>query len=220
MTKKEQLLEVCSKDYYMYGSLIRRLLEKDSLDDLINKISDDNFEVKGSCIFKTDYITHDELFIYNLDRFIYFFKHKLFVEEGESRFILETILQSKYAKLLLEKTFCFDMKMIKHYDLEYKKIICDSFYKNIKYLKLTFSEFFLEENINVDDKNLNNKNIDNIFNLLKGLVNCKRNNLYYLFMDIDKLENTSTILDYYVSIWEEIIEIYRKKKIHLVLLEN
>ncbi len=220
MTRKEELLEVSCKDYYMYGTLIKSLLKKDVLDDYIKDISDDEFEVKGSCIFKTDYITHNELFIYNLDRFIYFFKHKLLIEEGESRYILEVILKSKYAKLLLEKTFCFDMDYIKHYDTEYKKIICDSFYENIKFLKLTFSNFFNEEKINEEKETLIGKNLENIFTLLRGMVNCKRSNIYYLFIDVDDLGTQNRVLDYYVDMWEGIIQTYQKKKKHLLLLES
>lgn len=220
MTRKEELLEVCCKDYYMYGTTIRNLLKKDILDNYIEQISDDKFKVKGSCIFKTDYITHSELFVYNLDRFIYFFKHKLLIEEGESRYIVELILKSKFTKLLLEKTFCFNMRYIKHYNTEYKKIICDNFLKNIKCLQMTFSDFLKNEKINIDENALNGKNLDKIFNLLKGMVNCKRSNIYYLFIDVDNLENNNSVLNYYVSMWEGIIKEYETKKEHLILLEN
>lgn len=220
MTRKEELLEVSCKDYYMYSNIIRDLLNKGILDECIQEISDDNFGVHGSCIFKTDFITHSELFIYNIDRFIYFFKHKLLIEEGESRYILEIILKSKYVKLFLEKTFCFDMKYIKYYDKGYKKIICDNFFSNLKYLKITFPKLIEESKIDIDNKKNSDKNLNNIFKLLTGLVNCKRHSVHVLFEDIDKLENKNSILDYYVMMWETIIHKYNEKKEYLILLEH
>lgn len=219
MTRKDELLEVCYKDYYMYGSVMHSILEKDILDGYINQITDDQLLVKGSCIFKTDYITHSELFIYNLDRFIYFFKHKLIIEEGESRYILELILNSKFSKILLEKTFCFDNDYINHYNLEYKKILCDNFYKNIKCLKASFKEFFAKEQIDVEQKKLSGKNLEKVYKLLCGMVNCKRSDVHYLFADVDDWSNHDAKINYYVLMWEGLIKEYESKYIYLTKLE-
>lgn len=219
MTRKEELLEVCYKEYYMYGSIMQGIIKKNILDALIDKITDDKLLVKGSCLFKTDYITHSELFIYNLDRFIYFFKHKLIIEEGESRYILELILSSKFSKILLEKTFCFDNNYIKHYDIEYKKILCDNFYKNIKCLKASFSSFFAEAQIDVDQKRLGGNNLNKVYRLLCDMVNCKRNDVHYLFADVDDWSNQYAKINYYALMWEALIKEYESKHMYLDKLE-
>lgn len=219
MTRKEELLEVCYKEYYMYGSIMQGIIKKNILDALIDKITDDKLLVKGSCLFKTDYITHSELFIYNLDRFIYFFKHKLIIEEGESRYILELILSSKFSKILLEKTFCFDNDYIKHYDIEYKKILCDNFYKNIKCLKASFSSFFAEAQIDVDQKRLGGNNLNKVYRLLCDMVNCKRNDVHYLFADVDDWSNQYAKINYYALMWEALIKEYESKHMYLDKLE-
>ena len=219
MSRKEELLEVSCKDYYMYGNIIKDLINKDIINEYIKKISNDKFNVTGSCIFKTDYITHSELFIYNLDRFIYFYKHKLLIEEGESRYILEVVLKSKYAKLLLEKSFCFDLENIQHYNMEYKKILCDNFYKNLRFLKFTFNEILKKEKIDVDKKELSEDNIDNIFKFLCGLTNCKRNHIFCLFEKLDSRTVKDGILDYFVHMWEDVVEQYKTKNKYLKLLE-
>lgn len=215
--RKKEIIKVISKKSNQNSYLIINMVKQNKIDHLIKKISDNKTKVNITTLTKKKILIPSEQFIILINNFIYFFKENFYFIKNNSDYIIEILLQNnKYTKYLLTKKYIGNNKNIIYFSNNTKKLITSGFYSNIKKLskKSKLIDNFVKEN-NINIKN----NIDSLFNILIKISFCNANhfNLPLLFEDIDnyfkntKSNNITSINNFYIKEWENMLNNYYKK---------
>lgn len=237
--KKEKLKKILINNKFSESYIINNMLTKETLDKLINKITNSKAKVNVTTLTKKNYLTNNEQFLYLINNFIYIFKDEFYFLQNNLNYIIETLLQDeKNTKYLLCKKYIGNNKYTEYFSNNTKKLIIYGFYNNIKTLSkksITIKNFSINNNIKLTKKTLSNKDLDNIYTLLKklSLSNAKELNNYQLFENIDhyvketlknKKYNNKNIKNIikqnYINNYEFMINNYETKKEAVNILLN
>lgn len=233
--KKVILKNIILNSEHCYDMTIYRLLNKDCLDDIINKI--DNIPVVSN-VDITKVITADEQFIQLLDRLLFCFKDVFFIS-GSTQYIIETIIctnKSRIKRYLLSKHYLGDNNYIDFFNDSICRIFISNFIQNSKYISL-ISSLLKKEKIKAKDTD--EYTLDEVFKivtLLSDLVFCSHGRycVVYLFYNIDyeinnhteavnnnrkckriKRHYKETLIEHYKDQYELIIKDYIQRKKYL-----
>ena len=104
MNKYEKLRSMCSSSKILCGTDVYNLLEEDYMKELVSKIKDGTVTVKSKMALGTDKVQRYEIFLHNLDRFVYYLRDRLFINPTEFRIYLGYLIESNYIdKILFSK---------------------------------------------------------------------------------------------------------------------
>lgn len=229
--KNKQLKKELINSNLSYSFLIANMLNKGSLDQLINNIENNKIKVKITTITHKKYLLNNEQFLLLLNNFIHIFKEEFYFLQNNSDYIIETLLQNKkYTKYLLCKKYIGNNKYLNYFSRNIKKLIIHGFNNNLKKLSsksLTINNFIKDNNINLKTSMISKKEIEKNYNILLKLSMCnaKELNNYQLFEDINYyIEQTlknikknhnktvKSIEQNYINNWELMIKNYYEKK--------
>lgn len=229
--KIEQLKKELINNDFSYSYLIVNMLNKGTLNQLIDKITNTNTKVKVTTITKKNYLSSDEQFLSLLNNFICIFKEDFYFLQNNSDYIIEILLQNeKYTKYLLSKIYIGNNKYIHYFSKNIKKLIIYGFNNNLNNLSkksLIINKFIKDNNINIKKRMISIKEIEKSYNILLKLsiCNAKELNNYQLFEDVNYyIEQTlknikinpkkiiESIEQNYIKNWEFMINKYYEKK--------
>ena len=186
--KRMQLLS--TGDVYTCNGELLRLLKNKAIEPLLNELSNDKITMNSEFIFKKKIVTHEELFLYNLDKYIGYIKDNYFINHNELIAILPLTLDNKYSKILLsKKQFHSDFNYNIYYD-SFRKMFLSNIFNNMMY----YSSFvknqtnFIEMYDNFKSYDLDdNKNALAFEDFMKKIINVRKNNLIDIFVDHEKI---------------------------------
>lgn len=172
--------------------LILKFLDDGKLDSLVNKI-DLNLSVNivDYCIYKKDSLSGVDLFLINLDYFIFYINECLFL--GAYHYVfLDLIFKTTNLDILLYKDYIHkNMEVQNYYNKELNKIIVYQFIKNMKFMYQSIKVYLECFNIFYDDLSVNTPFMTKkLLELLNALIVSNYNDLVSLMATLfsEKLE--------------------------------
>lgn len=212
----KNLKKECLKDIYTNKTELYNLINNKYVKKLINQLDESQTKITSTLVHKKDYLEHYELFLYNLDYFISYFKTKFIIRNVEFEYILSIIFKSQYANVFLEKKFIHDNEDFDYFIIEFQKLITDYFIKNLTFFQYCFDDLFTKEKITANNLNIDTKNnLDKYFNLLKNIINCNRDNIYFMFEDPTNLDEKRNEVSHRLMVWKMALETYFTRKNYL-----
>lgn len=213
---KDEIKEVCFMTDFLRSQFVYKIIDSGMLDKQIPHIQTGKVKTSMYNSFKDGIASCGELFVLNLDKFLMYLDFNFIIPNAEKFAVLNSIFKSKYTQFLVstkdvnsERTW---------YILQYKKTFIDKFVSNMRYIKafnIKGINDILNERLDLDKMSLRSKkDIDEIFDFLKDLINCSRNNVQFLFYDPRIIVNSEVILDTLCEIFDN----YKKRKKYLRLL--
>lgn len=181
-TRKEELKKLALKKKDN-GGRIYQLINKNVLDKVIDRITDEKTTTIVTSIVKKGYLTGNEQFIDMLNNFIYYFDSK-FPTICHKDLMLEFIFENQVPEFLLCKRYWGDNKNMQYFIDSMDKTIIHNFYETILFLddKVMFKPFIKTiQSINLDNRD----DLDSVLRFLKKLVwtNIDNFSALYLFKD-------------------------------------
>lgn len=192
--KRMQLL--CINDIYTCNGELLRLLKSKIIEPLVNELSNDKITMDSEFIFKKKTVSHEELFLYNLDKYIGYIKDNYFINHNELIAILPLTIDNKYAKILLsKKQFHSDFNYNIYYDSFRKMFLCNVFNNILYYSSLARNQTsFIELYNNFKHYDLDdNKDALAIEDAMKKIINTRRNNLIDIFVNHEEMPKSEHV---------------------------
>lgn len=203
------LQEMCNNDVYSCNGELIRIFKSFYIKPLVKELKEGQIKLSSDLVFNKLVVSLDELFLYNLDRYICYVRDTYFINHAELQAILPLTLNNKYSKILLSKDdFHKDFNYLNYYN-EFRRMFLFNIYENVFFYNehtsgfLSLKRFATQiENYNFDD----NKDILKLENIFIQIINNRNNNLYNSFVsyrEIDKehyhfeRRQLETILDEY-----------------------
>lgn len=220
-----------SNNNFQYHHLIIKLLNSGKINELIEQITDTKTKVNIDTLLNKNYLTGNEQFLTLLSNFIFIFKEDFYFLHNNFDSIVEILLQNqKYTKYFLCKKYIGNNDYLSYFSFNIRRLIVSGFYTNIKKLSkksIIIKKFTKDNNINLRKNLINSKKgIDNLYNaLLKiSICNTKTLNSILLFENINHYTELSikrykdnnnkiksSIYEYYIKEWENMIKNYNEK---------
>lgn len=220
-----------SNNNFQYHHLIIKLLNSGKINELIEQITDTKTKVNIDTLLNKNYLTGNEQFLTLLSNFIFIFKEDFYFLHNNFDSIVEILLQNqKYTKFLLCKKYIGNNDYLSYFSFNIKRLIVCGFYINIKKLSkksIIIKNFTKENNINLRKNLINSKKgIDNLYNVLLKISICNTKTLnsillfeninHYTELSIKRYKDNnnkikSSIYEYYIKEWENMIKNYNKK---------
>lgn len=208
--------QICVDTELLRGPYIYKIIESGILDNQIKKIKYANVQTSMYSTFKDGITDTYNLFVLNLDKFLMFFDLNFILKNTEKFAALSYILESKYTKIFISTKDVNQMHF--WYTKQYKKLLIDNFFKTLKKIyskNINKLNIIIDKAIDINSMSLRNENdIDEIFEFLKDLINCSRDNIRFLFFDSEMILNNSLYFEMYLKIFKN----YQKRKKYLDLL--
>ena len=233
-----ELQKLCINEVYSCNGELIRILKSGYIKPLVSKIQKEHIKLSNDIVFNKAVVSSDELFLYNLDRYICYVRDNYLINHAELQAILPMTLDNKYSDILLSQLdFHKDSNYEYYYD-GFKKMFLYNFYENINYYYNNTSGFLTLKRFKtqIESYDFNNKNdISTIEKLFIKVINNRKNNLYVAFIPHDevpqkKYHNTreqleSIIDDYYENNEMKIFELkdsdnYIKVQNNTIILFN
>lgn len=182
-SKREELKELVLKMNVSNAGIIYQILNSKSIDIILKKITDEKTNIEGKSILKKKYLTGDEQFIVLLNQFVSFFDYH-FPTINYKDLHIEYLMEYYFPNFLFCKKCCEDNNNLDYFQYEMKKAVVYNFHENIQNLysekdKKFWDRVKITKGMNIDDE----KNVDNLFKLLKkiALANINDFSTIYLF---------------------------------------
>lgn len=164
-------------EYINNASDIYNLTLSDNFKSLIDFNFKEKIYIKSTLIYRKDYISYIENFIYNIDEYISFLKHELNINSLEIRYItFLTIFNNK--KIFTRKEYYYDNP--NYYIKSFKKILLNKYTKNYNILK-NFNPGLIKYDYD---------------RLIKIINNNKRANILF--------EDVTNNINYYSELWNQL----------------
>lgn len=188
----KRLKELClSNSAYSCGGDIYKLLNYDTLHELVKKIPEKTIKLKSSLLYGKDTITSEEKFLENLDKYIGYVKDNYFIKHSELTLLIELTLNNKYNEILFEMDdFHENENYIKYHDA-FRKMFLYNFYDNICFYSKFVNRYssinlFLDEikYLDFDDS----EDIILIENYLSKIISNRFDNVYNSFIPYNEAE--------------------------------
>lgn len=183
--KKEKLEKLILNNYTEINIIIYFLLVNHKLDNIIEKLDEEEVVLEQACVIKKGFLTSEEQLLDTLKYLIDCFDNEFWFIKTNRNIIIDCLVNSpKAQELIYSKRYIGDNQYLDYFFELFQNIMVDNFKKILLYSTIDLKEVFLKNNIkDLDD-------IKNIYKLLKltCLCNCTSYNLIYLF---DNHINTS-----------------------------
>lgn len=179
MNKKlEKLEKLILKNYTEINIIIYFLLVNHKLDNIIEKLDEQEVILEQSSVIKKGYLTSEEQLLDTLKYLIDCFDNEFWFIKTNRNIIIDCLIHSPRAKeLIYSKKYIGDNQYIDYFFELFQNIMIDNFKKILLYSNIDLKELFQKNHI----QNLNDEK--NIYRFLKliCLCNCTSYNLIYLF---------------------------------------
>ena len=212
MSKYEEIRSMCFSSRFLCGSELYKLLEADYVKNLVSRIKDGTVKTKSYMSFGTHEITKTDLFLYNFDRLIYYIRDRIFINPTELRMYLEYMVETKYMDKILFTKQIFDDDSYK-FEVYFWQIATDRMLSVLKLMYLLKPIKERLDDLGFNPKKYNIKKKDDartVFNFFSGMMNCRQNNLFNLFIDNKTIEPER--IDFYTIMWCHVLDEYKKKE--------
>lgn len=188
LEERKEIICKLALEQYDVGALIYKYVKDGSLDHIISKITDVKTKTIKTSFVPKGYLTGEEQFVDVLSQFITRFNH-YFAPIEHKGVVIQEILESQVPKFLLCKNYVGDNSFIPYYQFNMKQCMVNNFYKNIKVIDDTYSEFFKYFGITKNMSLKNGKTVDLLFDLLHEMVWCNYDEygVYNLFSDYETM---------------------------------
>lgn len=214
MNKYEELRSMCYSSKIMCGTELYNLLEKDYMKELVSKIKDGRVKVKSTLLLETNKIQKYELFLYNLDHFVYYLKNRLFMDPTEFQIYLEYMLETPYIdKILFTKEFFIDNSF--KFEVYFWQIACDRIFNVLSVMAILepIGERLDKLGFNPMEYDIRKKDdAKKVFEFFQGMICCRHDNLFNIFRDNKPIEERE--INFFMWAWCDILDEYIKKKEH------
>lgn len=202
--------KICLNQAYFSGGEIYRLLQYDTLKNLVNNIKPGQIELASNLLFGKKIITNEEQFFYILNKYITFIRDNIYIDTNELVAIIEETLKSNYSNILFCKLdFTSGNNYIIYYN-EFKKMLLDNLLHNYN---LFYKDIYNKDILNLNNLSLDNeKDLDVIFLKFKDIINYKRKKMFYYFEKINLTDNFNYRKDFYIVHWNTLITNYINTK--------
>lgn len=218
MNKYEELRSMCYSSKILCGTELYNLLEEDYIKELVSKIGDGTVTTKSKMTFGTNKIQKYELFLYNLDRFVYYLKDRLFINPTEFRIYLSYMIESRYIDKILFTKKLFDDDSFK-FEVYFWQIATERLLGCLGVMTLLPPIKEKLEKLDFDPKKYNIKKKNDareVFNFFSGMINCRHDNLFNLFIDNKTIPPER--INFYMWAWCNVLDEYIKKREHYLKL--
>lgn len=212
---KKKLKKICYNSSFTRSDYIYKLIDSGILNEQISKIKYAKIQTSMYQTFPNGKTDTYSLFLLNLDKFLMFLDFNFIINTTEKFVILQNILNNKNANIFLSTEDINDKR--NWYIINYKKLIIENFYDTLINLYNTNKQVKknLDKIININFFTLEkDDDINKIFDFLKDLINCSRENIRYLFFNYETLTNN----EIYLNMYFEIFDTYKQRKKYLKLL--
>lgn len=214
MNKYEELRSMCSSSKILCGTELHNLLEEDYMKGLVSKIKDGTVTVKSKMALGTNKVEKYQLFLHNLDRFVYYLKDRLFINPTEFRIYLGYLIESNYIDKILFTKELFEDDSFK-FEVYFWQIASERLLGVLGVMAMLdpVKERLEELSFNPKDYNLKKKNdAREVFEFFRGMINCRHDNLFNLFIDNKTIEPER--IDFFMWAWCNVLDEYIKKREH------
>lgn len=219
--KKDKLREIVLKDDY-YDIGIYRLLDKEYLDPIIDKLDDINVV---SNVNSKEVVTSEEQFIGLLNRFILFFKSEFLNIPHAYNYVFEELISNNidlFTKYLTSKYYLGDNKYNIFFEDSINRLSVANFIKNCSYLDI-LKKFMIKNGFKIKSiEKYSTEEILAISKLVSNITYAYNNNfhLILLFEDVEGFirknevpeKYKKTLLEGFIRKYEIIISEYNNKK--------
>lgn len=212
MNKYEQLRSMCYSSKFLCGTELYNLLEEDYMKELVSRIKDGTVTTKSKMTFGTNKIQKYELFLYNLDRLVYYLRDRLFINPTELRIYLGYMIESKFIDKVLFTKELFDDDSFK-FEVYFWQIASERLLGVLGVMSMLEPIKEKLEQLDFDPKKYNLKKKDDareVFHFFNGMINCRHDNLFNLFIDNKTIEPER--IDFYMWAWCDVLEEYIEKR--------
>ena len=213
MNKYEELRSMCSSKI-LCGTELYNLLEEDYMKGLVSKIKDGTVTVKSKMALGTNKVEKYQLFLHNLDRFVYYLKDRLFINPTEFRIYLGYLIESNYIDKILFTKELFEDDSFK-FEVYFWQIASERLLGVLGVMAMLdpVKERLEELSFNPKDYNLKKKNdAREVFEFFRGMINCRHDNLFNLFIDNKTIEPER--IDFFMWALCNVLDEYIKKREH------
>lgn len=199
-----KLKKLCFHSSYFAGCEIYRLLNYNTLPQIARNIKTGKVRFCSKLLFGRLTVSSEEQFIYILNKYIVFIRFHFFIPATELVAIIEETLKNEYNSILYSHLDYNNGSNSKLFQLEFKKMFVAGILANYK-------RFYIDKN-NKDLLQLSNLDISKeedvveAFNKLKKVINYRHSNLYYCFVDSNKISETEET--FYVAKWKTFVNGY------------
>lgn len=214
MNKYEELRSMCSSSKILCGTELHNLLEEDYMKGLVSKIKDGTVTVKSKMALGTNKVEKYQLFLHNLDRFVYYLKDRLFINPTEFRIYLGYLIESNYIDKILFTKELFEDNSFK-FEVYFWQIASERLLGVLGVMAMLdpVKKRLEELSFNPKDYNLKKKNdAKEVFEFFRGMINCRHDNLFNLFIDNKTIEPER--IDFFMWAWCNVLDEYIKKREH------
>jgi len=212
--KIKKMKKICYKSNFIRSPYIYKIIESGILNEEIKKIKHKKIQTSMYQTFKKGKTNTYELFLLNLDKFLMFLDINFIIDISEKSVILKKIFNNDKTRIFISTK---DINSERDwYILQYKRLIVEKFYKTLNDMYENKNEVKekLDKIINLKELTLEN-DTDELFDFLKDVINCSRENIHYLFYEYSKLTQNEIYLESYYEIFDN----YNNRKDYLKMLE-
>lgn len=212
----QKMKQICFDSKVLRNQFVYRIIESGMLDKQIKKIKYDKIQTSMYGVFDNGVTDTYNLFIVNIDKFLMFLDINFILGTTEKFVILSYIFESRYSNIFISKK---DInKMRNWYINQYKKLLVDKFFKTLKTMysqNESILNTIIDDVIDINNMSLKNESdVNKLFDFLKALINCSRNNIRVLFFDASSILDNEMYFEMYCQVFKE----YRQKHKYLELL--
>ena len=190
MSVQNEILKMCFDTKYICGGDMYQILNTENGNNLIKRIDPDKkIKTKSTLTFKRNIISSQELFLYHLDKFIFYFRSRFFINPALIIMTISTMLESKYVDNFLFTEQFYDDNLTMEFEVYFWQTILDRFYNNLKIVNSDrdISKVLKNHNIYIDKINFNNKDdLKILFNFFIDFVNNSKIHISNFLIDISK----------------------------------
>ena len=203
MSVQNEILKMCFDTKYICGGDMYQILNTENGNNLIKRIDPDKkIKTKSTLTFKRNIISSQELFLYHLDKFIFYFRSRFFINPALIIMTISTMLESKYVDNFLFTEQFYDDNLTMEFEVYFWQTILDRFYNNLKIVNSDrdISKVLKNHNIYIDKINFNNKDdLKILFNFFIYFVNNSKIHISNFLIDISKsnYKEKNSLLDYW-----------------------
>lgn len=216
----KRMKKLALSDAYMNSGEMYKLLSNKILHNLVINISEGRLQLTSDLVYGRNFITKEEKFLENLDKYITYVKEHYFFNPVEQFLILEMSLSNKYNDILYSLEDYHTEENYEKYTDSFRKMFFYNFYDNILHYSksktgLSYVKMMNDELKNYDyDKEKDMKIIEQKF---KRVLYLRNNNIYNSFVHYSEardLENEFyfhcldwVLSEYYEKYQENIFDI-------------
>jgi len=207
-----KLKKICYNSKFTRSDYIYKLVASGILNEQIKKIKFTKIQTSMYQTFPKGKTNSYSLFLLNIDKFLMFLEFNFLINTTEKFVVLKNILESEKSDIFISTKDINDER--DWYILQYKKLIIEKFYITLKRLYKNNENMKIKLDKIIDINNIslkNNDDVDKIFDFLKDVINCSRENIRCLFLSYEQLISNEMYLDLYF----ELFDTYEERKIHL-----